>query len=92
MESSRSQGRVVILLQCQTHDPAKGSFMVHPMAVKTKSGNTKRVPNPSYDKYDPDSEKGLPVFRSCHHIKGTRKGVSQEAHPEAFDFAVDYRR
>ena len=54
MESSRSQGKVEYLLTCQTRDPSRGSFMVHPMAVKEKKdGHTRRAPNPDYTPDDP---------------------------------------
>lgn len=93
MQASREQGKVVILMPCQTHDPAKGSFMVHALAVKKPSGTPKTVPNPFYDPYDPDSEKRLNVFRAAHHRGySTRGGTSYEPHPAAYDFAVYYER
>lgn len=92
MESSRSQGKVEILLPCQTHDPARGSFMVHPMVVKKGSGSVKRVPNPSYNPGDVESDPTLEVFRSCNHILEKRGRKVVEPHDCAFDFAVDYGR
>lgn len=90
MESARSQGKVEVLMPCQTMDPAKGSFMVHAMAVKKPSGATKTIPNPYYNPTDFRSEERLSVFRAAHHVTRTRHGVSHEPHPYAFDFAVHY--
>lgn len=88
MESSRSQGKVVYLLPCQTRDPGRGSFMVHPMGVQ-KGGHPKRVPNPDYTPGDPYAEPTLPVFRSSHHVfERGRHGLHVEPHDMAFDFAV----
>lgn len=92
MQAAREQGKVEILMPCQTMDPGRGSFMVHALAVKKPSGTPKTVPNPYYDPYDHRSEKKLPVFRAAHHITHTRHGLSHELHSGAFDFAVYYRR
>lgn len=93
MDSNRTSGHVEILMPCQTYDPAKGSFMVHPVAVKAKNGMFKEVRNPNFDE-ELYNEPYLPVFRAANHIKGyDRNGARMvEAHPEAFDFAVDYSR
>lgn len=90
MQSGREQGKVEILLPCQTMDPAKGSFMVHALAVKKPSGSPKTIRNPHYDPNDYRSEERLHVFRAAHHINQTRHGVSHETHPYAYDFAVSY--
>jgi hypothetical protein len=92
MKSGREQGKVEILMPCQTLDPGRGSFMVHAIAVKKPSGGAKTVSNPFYDQDDPRSEQRLPVFRAAHHRIFTRHGSSYEPHPEAFDFAVYYRK
>lgn len=92
MQSSRESGHVEILMPCQTYDPGRGSFMVHPLAVKVKD-HMKHIRNPNWDPDDFDSPMHLPVFRAGNHISYDGKGqMHPEPHPEAFDFAVDYSR
>ena len=45
------------LINAQTRDPGRGSFMVNPATVKEPNGQ------PMY--YN-----GSPVFRSCSHLQG----------------------
>lgn len=78
MESARSQGKVEILLSCQTHDPGRGSFMVNPLPVKKQSGGQKTITHRGIK---------LHVFRAAHHA--SKRGW--ETHPAAFDYAVTYR-
>lgn len=80
------EGRVVRLHHYQTYDPARGSFMVHPMAVMKDKRRAKEV-TVGYD------EDGKPirhtVFRAANHIvrhRYTREIVTVEPHPEAIDF------
>lgn len=63
------------LITAQTHDPARGEFMVNALPVKDKSGKRKTV-------------QGKPVYRAAHHITHTPTGIHADAHPEAFDFIV----
>lgn len=88
MESARSQGKVEVLMPCQTMDPARGSFMVHPMAVKKPNGTQKSILNPHYDPNNPYSEERLPVFRAAHQVTHTVRGTKAEPHPDAIDFVV----
>lgn len=85
------EGRIVHLRHYQTQDPARGSFLVHPLAVKAGHGKEKikTVPNPDYDPSDPHSgPERLEVFRAAHHIRRKPDGTIAEAipHPEAIDF------
>jgi len=84
MDSNRTSGHVEILLPCQTYDPGRGSFMVHPVAVKVH-GQPKTIRI---------GDTRVSVFRAANHIKGhDRNGTAiVETHPEAFDYAVDYSR
>lgn len=88
MQSAREQGHVEVLMPCQVMDPAKGSFMVHALPIKKPSGAPRTVPNRRFDPYNPKSEKRLNVLRAAHHVNPTRRGLSREPHPYAFDYAV----
>lgn len=70
------------LRECQTLDPGRGSFMVHPLSVKSSSGKFKKV-----------NIGGIshPVFRAGNHVKHDARGnLVGVPHPEAFDFVVVY--
>ncbi len=62
----------------QTFDPARGSFMVHPIQVKKSNGVRKTKMCSDGQVRD--------VFRAAHHVEKSRHGVSHVPHPDAFDF------
>lgn len=70
------------LLHVQVHDPAKGSFLVNPMPVKSGKGTTKT-------RHCTDGNKRV-VYRASHFkVRDKRTGSPAfEPHPEAMDFVV----
>jgi len=63
---------VKVLRDCQTHDPARGSFFVNPLPVKRGEKQVYRF--------------GRPVTRGSHHID--RETATVSPHPYAIDFVI----